>query len=163
MLELMIVVAVLGVIGALALPMFTGTDATRLRSAANVLAADIDAARSESIAHGEDLRFVVFDTSTHTWHIAPASDTTTPITHPTSGQPYSRTLGVSDLKQLEGVTISGFELDTASETDDNKLGFGLYGQTDQTTDATITLAAGANTITLTVRTDSGEVTIGEIN
>lgn len=163
MLELMIVVAILGIIGAIALPMFSGTDASRLRAAASVLAADIDAARAESIAHGEDLRFLVLDDTNHAWHIAPASDTTTPINHPTTGQPYSRTIGASGLEQLEGVTISAFDLDTVSETDDDKLGFGLYGQLDQTTDATITLAAGSNTITLTIDAETGEVTIGDIN
>ncbi len=163
MLEMMIVVAVLGVIGALAIPMFTGTATTRLRSAASVLAADIDAARAESIAHTEDLRFIVFDDTNHAWHIAAASDTATAITNPSSGMPYARTLGQSDLKQLEGVTISAFDLDTASETDDNKLGFGIYGQPDQTTDATITLASGGHTITLTINAETGEVTIGGIN
>lgn len=163
MLELMIVVSILGIIGALALPMFTGTDATRLRAAANVLAADLDAARAESIAHGENLRLVVFDDTNHAWHIAAASDDTTPINHADTGQPYLRTIGTSGLKQLQGVTISAFDLDTASETDDNKLGFGLYGQLDQTTDATITLAAGSSTITLTVNAETGEVTIGEID
>jgi len=163
MLELMIVVAVLGIVGAIALPMFSGTDATRLSAAARVLAADLDAARAESIAHGEDLRFVVFDPDAVTWHIAAASDTTAPINHADTGQPYTRTLGRGALRQLDGVTVSTYSLDRASETNDDKLGFGLYGQTDQANDATITFAAGASTITVTVNASSGEVTIGEIN
>lgn len=163
MLEMMIVVAVLGIIGAIALPMFSGTDVTKLTAAARVLAADIDAARAESIAHGEDLRYLVIDDTNHAWHIAPASDTTTPINHPDTGQPYSRTIGEGSLEQLVGVTISAYDLDTASETDDDKLGFGLYGQTDQSSDATITLSAGGSNITLTINATTGEVTIGEIN
>jgi len=163
MLEMMIVVAVLGIIGALAVPMFTGTDATRLAAAANVLAADLDAARSESIAHGEDLRMVVFDADTLTWHIAATSDTDTPINHSGTGLPYTRTLGSGSAKQLLGVSVDSYDLDTASETNDNKLGFGLYGQTDQTSDATITLRANTNVITLTVNATTGEVTIGQVN
>lgn len=162
MIEIMIVVAVLGIIGAVALPMFAGNDATRLRSAANVLAADLDAARAESIAHGEDLRFVVFDADGVTWHIAPASDTTTPINHTDSGLPYTRTLGEKELKQLLGVTITAYSLDTASETNDDKLGFGLYGQTDQASDATITLSSGGSNLNLTINATTGEVTIGDI-
>ena len=163
MLELMIVVAVLGIIGAMAAPMFSATDATRLTSAASVLAADIDVARAESIAHSEDLRFIVFDNDDRTWHIAAASDTTTPIDHPENGLPYRRTLGVSALQQLQGVTIDSYNLDTASETDDNKLGFGIYGQTDQTTDPTIILRSGVNVLTLTINATTGEVTIGQVN
>ena len=163
LLEIMIVVAVLGIIGALALPMFSATDATRLTSAANVLAADIDAARAESIAHSEDPRVLVFDTDNITWHIAAGSDPTTPINHPDTGLPYTRSLGVSALKQLQGVTIDSYDLDTASETNDNKLGFGIYGQTDQTTDATLTLRAGDHVLTLTVNASTGEVTIGQVD
>lgn len=159
----MIVVAVLGIIGAMAVPMFSATDATRLTSAASVLAADIDAARAESIAHSDDTRLLVFDNNGVTWHIAAASDTTTPINHPDTGRPYSRSLGTSGLQQLQGVTIDSYDLDTASETNDNKLGFGIYGQTDQTSDATITLRSGVNVLTLTVNATTGEVTIGQVN
>ena len=163
MLEMMIVVAVLGIIGAMAVPMFSATDATRLTSAASILAADIDAARAESIAHSDDLRYLVFDSNDLTWHLAAASDTSTPINHPDSGLPYTRTLGTSALKQLQGVTIDSYSLDTASETNDNKLGFGIYGQTDQTTDPTITLRSGVNVLTLTINATTGEVTIGQVN
>ena len=45
---------------------------------------------------------------------------------------------------------------------DDELGFGLYGQLDQTTAATITLAAGDATVTLTLDPATGEVTIGPI-
>lgn len=163
MLELMIVVAILGIIGAIAVPMFSATDATRLTAAASVLAADIDAARAESIAHSDDTRLLVFDNNDLTWHIAVASDTTTPINRTDSSLPYSRTLGSSALKQLRGVTVDSYSLDAASETSDNKLGFGIYGQTDQTTDATITLRSGDSVLTLTVNATTGEVTIGQVN
>jgi prepilin-type N-terminal cleavage/methylation domain-containing protein len=162
MLEMMIVVAVLGIIGALVVPMFSATDATRLTSAANVLAADIDAARAESIAHAEDTRVIVFDADTVTWHIAATSDPSTPINNPDTGLPYSRSFGTSALQQLEGVTVRSYALDTASETNDNKLGFGIYGQTDQTTDATITLASGDLRLTITINASTGEVTIGQV-
>lgn len=163
MIELMIVVAILGIIGAIALPMFRGTHTTRLRSAAKVLAADLDATRAESIAHGEDLRFLVVDPDDNTtWYLAAASDTTTPIDHIDTGQPYTRTLGESALHQLAGVSLSAYDLDTVSETNDNKLGYGLYGQLDQTTNATFTLSSGGDTITLTVDAETGDVTIGEI-
>lgn len=163
MMEMLIVVAALGIIGAMAIPMFSGTDVTRLTSAASVLAADLDAARAESIAHSEDQRYIVFDNDHRTWYLAANSDTATPIDQPDSGMPYRRTLGTSDLKQLLGVTIDSYDLDTTSETNDNKLGFGIYGQTDQSVDATITLASGDRRLTLTVNATTGEVTIGQVD
>lgn len=163
MMEILIVVAVLGIIGAMAVPMFSATDVTRLTSAASVLAADLDAARAESIAHSEDQRYVVFDNDHRTWYLAASSDTATPIDHHDSGMPYSRTLGTGDLQQLLGVTIDHYDLDTTSETSDNKLGFGIYGQTDQSDDATITLASGDRRLTLTVNATTGEVMIGQVD
>jgi len=162
MLELMIVVAILGIIGALATPMFTGTVTTRLRAAAIALASDLDAARAESMAHGEDLRYLVINPSTNTYYIAPESDTSAPITHVDSGQPYTRTFGTGEFTQLGSVRISAYALDKSGETNDSKLGFGLYGQTDQATDATITLASSDSQITLTINATTGEVTIGSI-
>ena len=70
---------------------------------------------------------------------------------------------LTETGQVLGVTVDSYALDTASETNDNKLGFGLFGQTDQTTDATITLRAGDNVITLTVNATTGEVSIGQVN
>ncbi|MEM6504364.1 MAG: prepilin-type N-terminal cleavage/methylation domain-containing protein [Planctomycetota bacterium] len=163
MVEMMIVVAVLGIIGALVAPMFSATDATKLTAAANVLAADLDAARAESMAHSEDTRYLVFANDDVTWHIAATSDTTTPINHPDTGLPYSRSLGSNGLRQLLGVTVDSYSLDAASESSDNKLGFGIYGQTDQTSNATITLRSGDNVITLTVNATTGEVAIGQVN
>lgn len=155
----MIVVAVLGIVAAIAAPMFSATEMTKLTSAAGVLAADIDAARAESIAHAEDPRVIVFDDDGVTWYIAASSDTTTPINHPDTGLPYTRTLGVGSLRELGQVSVTGYQLDTSSETDDNKLGFGIYGQTDQTSDATITLGAGGVSLTLTIAASTGEVII----
>ncbi|MEO0474729.1 MAG: hypothetical protein AAF085_01990, partial [Planctomycetota bacterium] len=86
-----------------------------------------------------------------------------PINHPDTGLPYTRSFGSSELQQLVGVTVDSYDLDTASETNDNKLGFGIYGQTDQTSDATITLRSGDNVIMLTVNATTGEVTIGQVN
>ena len=128
-----------------------------------MLAADIDAARAESIAQSDDTRVLVFDANDLTWHMAAASDTTTPINHPDTGLPYTRSFGSNELKQLAGVTIDSYSLDAPSETSDNKLGFGIYGQTDQTSDATITLRSGDNVLTLTINATTGEVTIGQVN
>lgn len=157
MVEMMITVTILGIIGALAAPMLSPNDTTKLRSAASILAADLDACRAESIAHGEDPRLIVFNTTTETYHLATSSDPGTPLAHPTSGGDYSVHFGSTDTAQLEGVTIR-----SASVGGDNQLGFGIYGQLDQAGNATITLTAGNANITLTLDAATGEVTIGEL-
>jgi len=155
--ELMTVISVMAIVGAIVVPALSGTNGSKLRSAAAILAADLDAARSECIAHGEDTRLMVFDTTNNTYHLAAASDPATPLTDPVSGLPYRIDYGAGSAKQLNRVTIQSVSLGG-----DNELGFGLYGQLDQATDATITLESEGTTITLTLDAESGEVTIGDL-
>lgn len=154
----MITVSIIGIIGALAAPMLRPPHTTKLRSAAALLAADLDACRAASIAHGEDPRLIVFDTATETYHIAASSDPDTPLAHPTSGGDYTVRFGTDDTAELEGVTLQSI-----SVGGDSQLGFGIYGQLDQATDATITLTAGNANITLTLDAATGEITIGELH
>ncbi len=155
--EILIVVVIVLIAGALVLPMFDQTDATKLTSAARLLAADLEYAKIESISHGDDPRLVVFDTSTHTYHIAATSDPTTPITGD-AGMPYRVTFGSGRGASLGGVTIQ-----SVTVGGDDQLGFGLYGQLDQTTPASITLASAGSTISITLDPVSGEAKIGQIN
>ncbi|MEM9914827.1 MAG: hypothetical protein AAF911_07700 [Planctomycetota bacterium] len=155
--EILVMVAVLSIASALAVPMFRDQGPTQLRSAAKLLAADLDAAKVESLTHGDDPRLVVFDTTNHTYHLAATSDPATPITNPVDRQPYLVDFGLGRAAALGMVEIQSVDLDG-----DDELGFGLYGQLDQTTAATITLAAGDATVTLTLDPATGEATIGPI-
>lgn len=155
--ELLIVVTILGIAAAMVVPSLGNTAPTRLRGAAQLLAADLAYAQIESLSHGDDPRVVVFDIDAETYHIAAVSDTATPIANPIGGTPYLVEYGTGRAAHLPDVTIDSVSLDG-----DTQLGFGIYGQTDQTTDATITLAAGVSRITLTVDPSTGDVTIGDI-
>lgn len=155
--EMMITVTVLGIAGALVMPMLRPNDAAKLRGAAAILAADLDACRAESVAHGEDTRLVVFNTSTAGYHLAAASDPDTALAHPMGGGDYTVRFGTADTSELAGVTIQ-----SVTVGGDDQLGFGIYGQLDQATDATIVLASNGATVTLTLDAATGEVTIGEL-
>lgn len=157
MVEIVVVLLVLAISSALVVPLFKGNSATQLRTAAQLLAADLDAAKIESITHADDPRVVVFDLIEHTYQIAPSSTPASPITNPFDKKPYLVDFGVGRASALPDVTIASVDLDG-----DNQLGFGIYGQLDQTTDATITLAADGATVTLTVDPATGEVTVGLI-
>ena len=154
----MIVVLIVAIAAGLAVPMLGQTDATRLRAAAQLLVADLEFAQIESIAHGDDLRVVVFDLVDNTYHIAAASDSTTPITNPIGNQPYETEFGRGRAAELGTVALQSYALDG-----DNELGFGIYGQLDQTTNATVTLASGTKTITITIDAISGETSIGPVS
>ncbi len=153
--EVMIVLLIISIVAAMAVARLGDTAASRLRSAAQTLVADLGYAQVESIGHGDDPRVVVFDLVHHRYHIAPAAQSATPITHPISKAPYRVTFGQGAANVLAGVTIAA-----VSVGGDDQLQFGAYGQLDQAVAATITLAAGGHRVTITIDPVSGEATIG---
>ncbi len=155
--EVLIVVLVLSIVAAVAMPMFANTHATRLRAAADMLAADLAYAQIESMTNAEDLRLVIFDAVNNNYRIVKSSDLLTPIPHPVGGTPYVVMFGEGRAKPMAGVTIHSFDLNG-----DNRLLFGQYGQIDQAVPATVTLACEDRTITLTIHPVLGQVTVGEV-
>ena len=152
--ELLLVVTIAGIVAALVLPMMAETDATRLAAAARMLIADLGFAQVESIAHGDDPCVVVFDQVNGSYQVTRSSDTSTAITNPADNQPYVTRFGTGRAAELAGVTIQGHSLDG-----DDELGFGIYGQLDQATQATITLQAGTSTLTVQVDPTDGEASV----
>ncbi|MEM6459811.1 MAG: hypothetical protein AAF710_10530 [Planctomycetota bacterium] len=156
--ELLVVVAVLGIASALVLPTFRDHDTLQLRRAAALLAADLDAARAGSLTHADDPRLVVFDADDHAYHVAAASDPATPVTNPFDRRPYRVAFGTGRAAALGLVTLDAWSLNG-----DDAVGFGVYGQLDQTTPATVTLRAGDTRLTLTLDPDTGEASIGDFH
>ena len=156
LIELMIVMIVIGIAFGLALPMMGDTQELRLRQAARMLAADIEFAQNESIAHPDDRRIVKFDTVDHGYRITSvnASPADTPIDDPVSHQPFLVTYGTGRAETLTDVTIQAFSLGG-----DDSVQFNAYGVPDQATDATITLACGPSTLTVYIAAGTGEVTV----
>jgi prepilin-type N-terminal cleavage/methylation domain-containing protein len=155
--EVVIVLLILAIAAAMALPLLGDTGSTRLREAARLLVADLAYAQVESVSHGDNPRGVVFDTAHDRYRVVALSDTTTAIINPIGQQAYVTRFGQGRAESLAGVSIAGYELDG-----DEVLGFGLYGQLDQTSDATITLACEGRQVTVTVDATTGETMIGDI-
>ena len=153
----MMVVLLLAIAGALAVPMLGDTAETRLTSAAKLLAGDLGYAKIESITHGDTPRVVVFDSNDNSYHIAASDAVDTPLTNPTTQLDYVVRFGEGRARQLEGVTIESHSLDG-----DDQLQFGIYGALDQGNDATITLGADGKQITVTVDAVNGETSIGSV-
>lgn len=161
--ELLIVTMVLAIAALLAAPLVGETDLTRLQSAARLLMADIAFAQSESLAHPDDPYGVKFDHNTETYTVVhdatfpPFNCTTaTTVTDPITQQSYQTTLGAAGRgSQFGGVGIAN----SLSLGGDNCIVFGEFGQTDQSTAATITLTAGAHSITIQIDPVTGEATI----
>ena len=157
LIEMMIVVLIVSIIGAMAVARMGDTAVTQLRSAAQLLVADLGFAQVESIGHGADLRVVVFDVAGNSYHIAAASNAATPITNPVSKAPYQVIFGQGTTQSLSAVSISA-----VSVGGDAQLKFGVYGQLDQATAATITLITESHRVTITIHPVTGEASIGDI-
>ena len=151
--ELLILIVLLAIVAGLALPMLGDSKQLPLREAARLLAADIEFAQNESIAHGSDTRLIKFDTANEQYWIAPSSTPDTPITDAVRQEPFLVAYGTGRASSLNLVTIQSVSLGG-----DDELRFNAYGSPDQSTTASVTLAAGAATITVQVAPGSGEVT-----
>jgi prepilin-type N-terminal cleavage/methylation domain-containing protein len=152
--ELLIVVVLVAIAATVAIPMLAGTDATRLRAAAQLLMADVAFAQMESITHADDPCVVTFNQANNSYTIARSSAPATPIADPDTNEPYVTKFGIGRAAELAGVSIQGYSLGG-----DNQLAFGIYGQTDQSTPAVITLQAGGQTVTVRVDSTSGEASL----
>ena len=79
MIEVIVVVVIISIAAMMAIPMLTSAGSTQVRSAADMLAADLEYARSISITHGRNFS-VVFDKANETYCIQDTDGTT--IEHP---------------------------------------------------------------------------------
>jgi Tfp pilus assembly protein FimT len=154
----MIVVLILAIAAALATPLLGTTRVTRLRGAADMLAADLAFAQIESITHADDPCVVVLDSTHHRYHIAKSSAPDTPIANPVGNQSYEVTFGQERAAPFNGVTVQSYSLGG-----DDRIQFGKYGQLDQATAATITLACEGNTLTLVIDPILGEATVASVD
>lgn len=158
--EVLVVVAIISIVAAVIVPRIGTTGPAQLSAAAKLVSADLAYAQSESIANTDDPRVVVFDLANNRYHIAKSSDPNTPITEPTTKQPYRVTFGQGRARHLGGVTLHGYALGG-----DDRVAFGAYGQvTDQTTPARVTLAAGGDMKLIMISLDhaSGSQSISDL-
>lgn len=156
--EILIVVAVLAIVAAMVVPAMGNTDATRLRAAADMLVSDIHQAAFASISHSGDPRMLVFDSATHRYSVVRAAAPSTPLTHPIDHQPYRTTFGQGRAAHLAGVVIHSYSLGG-----DARLSFGTYGQLDQGSAASVTLACNGKTLTITIDPVTAQATVGAIH
>ena len=152
--EMLIVIVILGITFAVALPMIGDSKQLRLQEAAKMLVADIEFAQNESITHAEDTRLIKFDTTNDRYWIAAASAPATPITDIIRQEPFLVTFGTGRAAGATNVQIR-----SVSVGGDDQLGFDRYGAPDQTTNASVTLGAGSQRMIIQIKAGTGEVSV----
>lgn len=148
LIEIIIVVVILAIAAMTAIPMLSSGGSVQVRSAANMIAADLEYAKSMSISRGQNYS-VVFDKSAESYSIKDQSDAVIP--HPVKkGFPY--TINFKNDGRLSKVDITNVDFNST-----DRVKFDCLGSPDN--GGTISLSAGGPTATITVEPVTGFITI----
>jgi general secretion pathway protein H len=160
LIELTIVLLILGIAAAVAVPMMSSAASMQIRSAANMLAADLEYAKSMAISRGQ-VYWIVFDAANEAYQIQDVNDTT--IGHPVKkGLDYS--VDFASDGRLDRVDIASVTLNPTGY----RIGFDYLGSPysrgsgstySNLNAGTITLQAGGITKTVTVEPVTGFISV----
>jgi type II secretion system protein H len=154
LIELLIVVVIIAIAAMTAIPMMTSAGSVQIRSAANMIAADLEYAKSMAIARGQNFS-VVFDKNTDSYSIK--DQTGSVIAHPVKkGSNYI--VGLRD-NGLDKVDITDVDFDGKSTVKFDYLGSPYNADNNPLNRGVIKLQAGSKTITITVEPVTGFISI----
>ncbi|MGB2864910.1 MAG: GspH/FimT family protein [Sedimentisphaerales bacterium] len=147
MVEIIIVVVIIAIAALAAVPMMSSAASLQIRSAANMIAADLEYAKSMAISRGQEFS-VVFDESTDSYSIEDQDDNV--IQHPVKkGFPY-------EINFQNDSRLSKVDITNVSFTD-SKVTFDCLGSPDY--GGTVILQADGTTKTITVEPVTGFISI----
>ena len=154
--ELVLVVLILGIIAAaLVPPIASNIRSPRLKTASNVLAADIEFCESECIAQPNAPRVISFSTANNTYTLLDFNAGTA-ITYPGDGTSYVNDFSTGRNAQLSGVTLTSVVSGGSAVA---LVTFNSYGKPLLTSDLVITLSYNSQTLTVTVNATTGDISI----
>jgi prepilin-type N-terminal cleavage/methylation domain-containing protein len=153
--ELLIVVVIIAIAALVAIPMMTSADSFQIRSAANMIAADLEYAKTIAISRGQ--RFsVVFDKTTESYRIEDESGAV--IAHPVK-KGFDYIIDFQNDSRLNKVDIEDVNFDTTSEVTFDYLGSPYDGDDNPLNSGVISLRAGQMTVTVNIEPVTGFISI----
>ncbi len=145
--ELIAVVVIIAIAALIAIPMMSSASGTQLRSAANMIAADLEYAKSMAISRQKTYK-VIFDKNTESYRI---EDETSVIGHPVKiGSDYVVNFSADS-------RVSEVDIVSVNFNSNEKVEFNYLGSPDN--GGVISIAAGTVTMTITVEPVTGFITI----
>jgi len=148
LIEIIIVVVILAIAAVTAIPMMSSAGSVQIRSAANMIAADLEYARSMSISRGQSYS-VVFDDNNESYRIVDQSNTV--ISHPVK-KGFNYIIDFQNDSRLRKVDITNVDFNST-----DRVTFDCLGSPDN--GGTISLDASGNTTTITVEPVTGYISI----
>ena len=152
--EILIVVVIIAIAAMMAIPMMTSAGSMQIRSAANMIAADLEYAKSMAISR-QKIYAVVFNESTESYQI---EDPDGIIDHPVK-KGFKYIVNFSNDSRLDKVDIADVDFDATSEIKFDYLGSPYNGSNNPLNSGVITLQAGEATTTITVEPVTGFISI----
>ncbi len=147
--EIIIVVVILSIAAMAAIPLMSSASDIQIRSAANLIAADLEYAKSMAISRGQDYS-VVFDEGANSYGIYKKGDTD-PIPHPVK-KGFDYVMNFSNDSRLGKVDITNINFGGISTVE-----FDCLGSPDE--GGSITLNANGIAATITVEPVTGYISI----
>ncbi len=153
--ELLIVIAIIAIAALTAIPMMSSAASVQIRSAANMLTADLEYAKSMSISRGQNFS-VVFDKNTESYWIEDQDDNI--ISHPVK-KGFDYVIDFQNDGRLDKVDIVDVDFDGTSEVIFDYLGSPYNGSDTPLNSGVINLQAGGTTATVRVEAVTGFISI----
>lgn len=155
--ELLIVIVIISIAALTAIPMMSSAAGMQIRSAANMLAADLEYAKSMAISRAQNFS-VIFDVSAESYRIEDQYGNVLP--HPVK-KGFSYVIDFQNDGRLDKVDIVSVDFDTTSEVKFDYLGSPYNGNIPPTplNSGVITLQAGGTKTTVVVEPVTGYVSI----
>jgi prepilin-type N-terminal cleavage/methylation domain-containing protein len=153
--ELLIVIAIISIAALTAIPMMSSAASVQIRSAANMLAADLEYAKSMAISRAQNFS-MVFDASMDTYRIEDQNGNVLP--HPVK-KGFNYIIDFQSDGRLKKVDIVSVDFDTTSEVKFDYLGSPYNGNNNPLNNGVISLQAGGTTTTIMVEPVTGYISI----
>jgi prepilin-type N-terminal cleavage/methylation domain-containing protein len=153
--EILIVVVIMAIMAVMVVPMMTSAASMQIRSAANMVAADLEYAKSMAISRGQKFS-VVFDKAAESYRIEDQGGTV--ISHPVK-KGFYYVIDFRNDSRLDKVDIVDVDFDATSEVKFDYLGSPWNGSDTPLNSGVISLQAGGTTATVTVEPVTGFISI----
>jgi Tfp pilus assembly protein FimT len=157
MIELVIVVIIIAIAAMTAIPLITSADSFQISSAANMIASDLEYAKTISISRGQSFS-VVFDKTTETYRIEDQAGAVIP--HPVK-KGFDYVVDFQNDSRLSKVDIYDVDFDTTSEIKFDYLGSPYNGVDTPMNSGVISLRAGQMTATINIEPVTGFTSISD--
>lgn len=155
LIEIVIVVVIVAIAAMTAIPIMTSATSFQIRSAANVIAADLEYAKTIAISKGQSFS-VVFDKTTESYRIE--DQTGAVIAHPVK-KGFNYVVDFRSDGRLDKVDIEDVNFDATSEIQFDYLGSPYNAAGNPLNSGVITLKAGNMAATINVEPVTGFISI----